>query len=94
MNSFDFEHLFERLQLVTLRLEHLRLGEYLRYVHDWKRRLAREFFSGSVRGIGFSVGFSILGALLLYVLRNIALANLPIIGRFLADLVSIVEQNL
>ena len=92
MNEFD--RLLERMQSLVLRMEHLRLGEYLRYVHDWKRRLAREFVVGAVRGIGFSIGFSVLGALVLYVLRNIALANLPIIGRFLADLVSIVEQNL
>ena len=50
--------------------------------------------TGGTRGIGFSVGFSILGALLIYILRNIALANLPLIGRFLAELVRIVETNL
>ena len=66
----------------------------LRYVKNWKRRLTMDFLSGVVRGIGFSVGFSILGALLIYILRNMALANLPVIGRFLADLVRIVENNL
>ena len=33
----------------------------------------------------------LLGALLLYILRNIALSNLPVIGKFLAELVQIVE---
>ena len=53
-----------------------------------------DFLSGIVRGVGFSVGFTVLGALLLYILRNIALANLPVIGEFLAELVRIVEQKL
>lgn len=60
----------------------------------WKRRLFSELASGVARGIGFSIGFTVLGALLLYVLQHIALANLPIIGKFLAELVRIVESNL
>ena len=62
--------------------------------HAWKRRLLSDFVSGAARGIGFSIGFTVLGALLLYVLQSIALANLPIIGKFLAELVRIVESNL
>ena len=41
-----------------------------------------------------SIGFTVLGALLLHVLQHIALANLPIIGKFLAELVRIMESNL
>ena len=72
----------------------LRLDAYLRHVRNWRRAFLMDFLSGVVRGIGFSVGFSILGALLIYLLRNMALANLPVIGRFLAELVRIVENNL
>ncbi len=69
-------------------------------IEEWKRRecgwkrLMREMARGAARGIGFSIGFTVLGALLLYILQSIALANLPIIGRFLAELVRIVESNL
>lgn len=60
----------------------------------WKHRLLADLASGAARGVGFSIGFTVLGALLLYVLQSIALANLPIIGKFLAELVRIVESNL
>ena len=60
----------------------------------WKRRLFLDLVGGVARGVGFSIGFTVLGALLLYVLQHIALANLPIIGKFLAELVRIVESNL
>ena len=56
--------------------------------YAWKRRFVLDLASG------FSIGFTVLGALLLYVLQHIALANLPIIGKFLAELVRIVESNL
>lgn len=94
MESSDFDFLMRRLERMINKLEQMRLDAYLRYVHDWKKRIVFEFLSGIARGVGFSVGFSILGALLLYLLRNIALTNLPVIGRFLAELVRIVENNL
>ena len=83
-----------RLEHVAQRMEQIHLERYLRYVHNWRRRLLMDFLGGIVRGVGFSVGFTVLGALLLYILRNIALANLPVIGEFLAELVRIVEQKL
>lgn len=94
MDFFGFEWVIQRLELIAQRMEHMHIDAYLRYVHNWRRRLTMDFLSGIVRGIGFSIGFSILGALLIYILRNIALANLPVIGRFLAELVRIVENNL
>jgi len=94
MNPFDMDYILRRFESVSQRIEQMHLDAYLRYVHDWRRRLFFDFLSGVARGIGFSVGFSVLGALLLYLLRNMALANLPVIGRFLAELVRIVENNL
>ena len=94
VNPNDLDFLIRRLERMTQRLEQMHLEAYLRYVNDWKKRLFYEFSSGIARGLGFSVGFSILGALLLYLLRNVALSNLPVIGRFLAELVRIVENNL
>jgi len=94
MKLQDLDFIVRRLERLVQKMNHLHLDSYLQYVHSWKKRLAFEFLSGIARGVGFSVGFSVLGALLLYLLRNAALANLPVIGRFLADLVRIVENNL
>ena len=94
MSILDLHSVVCRLEKLTRRIECLRLDAYLKYVRDWKRRLLFDFLSGIARGVGFSVGFTVLGALLLYLLRNAALANLPVIGRFLAELVRIVEYNL
>ena len=94
MNPFELDWLVRRLEHVAQRMEQIHLERYLRYVHNWQRRMLMDFLGGIVRGVGFSVGFTVLGALLLYILRNIALANLPVIGEFLAELVRIVEQKL
>lgn len=94
MNPSDLDFIVRRLERMTQRMEQLRFDAYLRYMHNWRKRLWFEFLGGIARGVGFSVGFSVLGALLLYLLRNVALANLPVIGKFLAELVRIVENNL
>lgn len=83
-----------RIDKLIKRIEMMHLDAFLRYVHDWRRRLMFDFFSGIARGVGISVGFSVLGALLLYLLRNVALSNLPVIGRFVAEIIRIVETNL
>jgi len=90
----SMEDVLRRLKRLIQRMELMHLDAFLRYVHDWRRRLFFDFLSGIARGVGFSIGFSVLGALLLYLLRNIALSNLPVIGEFLAQLVRIVENNL
>lgn len=49
---------------------------------------------GLARGVGTAVGFTILGALLLLVLQRLAQQNLPVIGNFLADIVTFVQNRL
>lgn len=80
------------LERISMQLD--QIEKRLSAQRAWKRRLLSDLASGAARGVGFSIGFTVLGALLLYVLQSIALANLPIIGKFLAELVRIVESNL
>ena len=82
------EPTLEQLKHISRQIE-----DWIRRERGW-RRLLKEMALGAARGIGFSIGFTVLGALLLYILQSIALANLPIIGRFLAELVRIVESDL
>ena len=82
------EPTLEQLRHISRQIE-----DWIRRERGWRRQL-KEMALGAARGIGFSIGFTVLGALLLYILQSIALANLPIIGRFLAELVRIVESNL
>lgn len=82
------EPTLEQLKHISRQIE-----DWIRRERGW-RRLLKEMALGAARGIGFSIGFTVLGALPLYILQSIALANLPIIGRFLAELVRIVESNL
>lgn len=75
-------------------MERLRLADYVRYVDDRKRLFWTSFWVGVARGVGMAVGFSILGALLVWILQDLAKRNLPLIGELLANIVSIVQKRL
>lgn len=75
-------------------MERLRLAEYVRYVDDRKRLFWSSFLGGVARGVGMAVGFTILGAVLVLILQDLARHNLPVIGDFLAQIVSVVQKRL
>ncbi|MTI47753.1 DUF5665 domain-containing protein [Sporosalibacterium faouarense] len=75
-------------------LENSRMTEYVEMMGDKKRLLFINFIIGIVRGFGMAIGFTILGALAIYILRMIIDLNLPLIGDFIAEIVKIVQENL
>ena len=46
------------------------------------------------RGFGFAVGFSILGAVVVVLLRYLVVENIPLIGSFLAEVIYAVQERL
>lgn len=86
--------LVQRLESCVRQLERLRLAEYIAYVDDRRRLLRSQFLSGLARGVGMAIGFTVLGAVLVILLRRLAEQNLPLIGDFLAQIVTIVQRRL
>ncbi|MCH5286652.1 MAG: hypothetical protein J1E43_04450 [Christensenellaceae bacterium] len=89
-----WQTVLERLDGHMERLERLRLPEYIRYIENRRRFMLMQFLGGLARGLGMAVGFTILGAVLVLVLQGLAQRNLPVIGDFLADIVTIVQRRL
>lgn len=75
-------------------MERLRLADYVRYVEDRRRLIRTSFLSGVARGLGMAVGFTILGAMLVLALQDLARRNLPLISDFLAQIVGVVQTKL
>ncbi len=87
-------YLAEQVDKWLKSMERLQLSEYVRYVDDRKRMFWSSFWGGVARGVGMAVGFTILGAILVLILQNLAKRNLPLIGDALAQIVSIVQMRL
>ena len=59
-----------------------------------KEIIKRNLLAGISRGLGIGIGISLISATILYFLQKIILLNIPVIGDYISDLVSIVQKNL
>ena len=83
-----------RLDRMLASMERMRFEEYLKYVDNRPRQVLNSFLLGMARGVGTAVGFTVLGAVLVMILQNLARRNLPLIGGFLAELARLVLERL
>ncbi|MDI3534332.1 MAG: hypothetical protein PWQ82_697 [Thermosediminibacterales bacterium] len=86
--------LYKKIQELSVNIEKMRIAEYIKLLDNPKRLLYINFIAGIARGFGMAVGFTLLGALLLYLLQKLLILNLPLLGDFIADIVKIVQQQL
>ena len=84
----------ELVQRLTDTLERMHLDEYLEYVSNRRRMIASNLLYGMLRGLGFAVGFSVLGALAIVLLKNVVLKNIPIISDFFAEVIHAIEARM
>jgi len=70
------------------------LPDLIDVINKPKKMFYSSFVWGLSRGLGMALGFTILGALFLYVLKSLVALNIPLIGSFIADIVKIVQNNL
>ncbi|MGQ9556851.1 MAG: DUF5665 domain-containing protein [Desulfurispora sp.] len=84
----------DKITRLTINLEKMKLAEYVDLLHNTPRLLWVNFISGIARGLGIAIGFALLGAVVILILRKIVTLNLPVVGNFIADIVDIVQAQL
>ena len=72
----------------------MHLDDYLEYVSNRRRMLWNNLMYGAVRGLGFTLGFTVLGALAIVILRHLVVENLSGIGSFLAEVIHEIEKRM
>lgn len=74
-------------------LENTRIEELIDLLGSKRKIFVRNLIAGISKGLGFSIGFYLITALLIYLLQYIVKLNIPIIGKYISDIVDIVELN-
>jgi len=74
-------------------LEKMNLAEYISYLNNPRKMLLINFGVGLLRGLGAAVGATLLAGILVMLLKNLVLLNLPIIGGVIGELVKIVNAH-
>lgn len=81
----------EKIAELAEKMEKMKLAEYVQLLnHPW-RLLYINFLAGLARGVGMAVGFTVLGAVVLYFIKVLVMLNLPLISEFLAEIVRMVQ---
>lgn len=89
----SLKKLSERMDELYEKLSEKNFSRFAEILASPRRIFWRSFLAGIARGIGSAIGFSILGALLIYLLRYIVMLNLPVIGAFIRDIWEIVNER-
>jgi len=92
--SENESYLGKKIDELGMALEKMKLAEYVELLNRPSRLFYINFFAGIARGLGMAIGFTILGALLIYTLQRLQVLNLPVIGGLIAEIVRIVQLNL
>ncbi|OIQ62034.1 hypothetical protein MTCOM_08000 [Moorella thermoacetica] len=85
--------LADKVQQLITTIEKANVAEWVELYRRPGRLLYLNFAAGIARGLGIAVGFTILGAIVIYIIRELALLNLPVIGKLIAEIVRMVQQE-
>ena len=83
----------EKLESINNVLEKSNLRELAFVLGNKKEIFKRNLIAGVARGIGSAIGFTLLGAMIIYGLQYVVRLNIPIIGEYISDIVKIVQES-
>ena len=90
----SLEKNLSRLERFALRLEQSKIAEYMDYLSNPRRLIRMNFLMGLARGFGFAVGLTVLSALIIYILQMVIRLNVPVISKFIADILIYANEYL
>ena len=94
MKEEERDEIMKKLEEISERIQGLNLAEYIEMVRSPRRMLVINFVSGLVRGLGIAIGATVLGAIFLIILLDLAESNIPLIAESVARIIKIVETYL
>ena len=84
----------QKLDSINEKLEKTRAIEISYILGSKKEIIKRNLLAGIARGAGIGIGVTIISAILIYILQRIIRLNIPIVGDYITDIVSIVQKKL
>ena len=74
-------------------LEKGNLQELTDMLGSKKEIILRNLLAGIFRGVGIGIGVTVITAILVMILNKIVALNIPLIGKYVTDIVEIVERS-
>lgn len=93
MQDEAWKLLLEKLDDYSRLLEKVRIADYVQLLERPRRLLMINFVAGVARGLGMAVGFTLIGALAIYLLKALVSLHLPVISNFIARIIIMVQEQ-
>lgn len=78
------------LERLMLTIERSRIREYMMLTDSKRRLFLINFIAGLGKGFGQAIGFTVLAAIVFYILAS--WIDVPIIGEYIAKIINVVEK--
>ena len=86
-------YLEEKIDKLNTILIEANIRELSYIIGSKKQILIRSILAGIAKGIGIGIGFTLITAVIIYILQKIVKLNLPIIGDYIIDIIDIVQNR-
>ncbi len=94
MNRNKLEkNILKSVNKINRKLENEKVLSAMELLGEPKKLLVRNLVSGIAKGIGIGIGVSIVTAILIYAAQKIITLNIPVISKYIADILEIVETR-
>lgn len=84
----------KKIDSINEKIERSRIFEMSYIIGSRKEIIKRNLLAGIARGVGVGIGITLISAILIYFLQRLIRLNIPVVGDYIADIVSIVQKSL
>lgn len=91
--NIKIEYLSKQISNLIEKIEKSNIHELIYILGNKKEIIKRNFLAGIFRGIGIGIGVTLITALLIMLLHKIVTLNIPVIGKYISDIIEIVERS-
>jgi len=88
------ERIEKKLDDIGLRMEKMKLIEYVSYLENPRKLIWANFVGGVAKGFGTVVGLTVVTAGVLYFLKFLLTLNLPLISSYIAEFIRLIQKEL
>ncbi len=85
--------LYNQLEKLNKKIQSNNIHELIYILGNKKEIMKRNFIAGIFRGVGIGIGVTLITAILIIILNRIVALNIPIIGKYISDIVDVVEKS-
>ena len=88
-----FKRLSDKVEDLNKALERANLMDLI-YISGSKKELfKRNLLIGIARGIGMTIGITLVTAIAIYILQKLVRLNIPLIGEYIVNIIEIIEAR-